>query len=154
MQTHALILLIDRIWICNEEIPQEEPDSFYGPFRDGPLMGSLLLIGRLVQAFPPHPCECLLDHYAETDSLGAAHTHIFAHNSRPTCTHANTHTTAVTPPPYGTRTHTHTPNLPNLCPRRQTRTEAREPDMPRSGPAREVKQILWSNSSFSIAFVQ
>jgi len=114
------------------------------------------------QAFPPHSCECLLDHYAETDSLGATHTlttHIQC-TQQSAYIHSHTHSH-----PSPSLTHTHRPthtqthsNLPNVSPRRQTRTKARGPDKLRNGPwereVLQVKQILWLNCSFSIAFVQ
>lgn len=79
------------------------------------------------------------------------HTHC-AHSNQLTYTH-HTHTHSHVSPSL-TCIHS---NLPNVSPRRQTRTEARGPETLRNGPWEEdlqVKQILWSNCSFSIAFVQ
>lgn len=62
--------------------------------------GSPLLIGRSLSGVsPPHPRECLLDLYAELDSLGAAHPH---------AVHTRHH-------------QTHTCDLPNVSPSRRTR---------------------------------
>lgn len=90
--------------------------------------GSPLLIGRSLSGVsPPHPRECLLDLYAELDSLGAAHPH---------AVHTRHH-------------QTHTCDLPNVSPSRRTR---RIEERTREG--RGERHVLWLNSSFSIAFVQ
>lgn len=82
---------------CGEEIPQEATDS---SSLKGPVLGITVSFGFLCsERYLSILRECLLDLYAETDSLGAAHT-------------PNTHTQTL----HTHLTYTHTHAQPSLSP--------------------------------------
>lgn len=84
----------------------------------------------------PHPCECLLDHYAETDSLGAPHTRS---THKASC--LTKHTLVIC-------------QMSLVADRLVLRPEGQTNGTDLEREESRDKQILWLNCSFSIAFVQ